>query len=149
MDRVTAANLLWILVAVPPVCTALAWIAALVVAGMTGTHPIWTLTPHNLAEAVALRDGAAAVRLVERGQDVNRPDTVRARLILDEMAILTPIEAAAGARDEAMAQLLFDLGASPDAAVWHRAFCISDADRVREVLRTHRPPGAVEDCAER
>ena len=33
-----------------------------------------------------------------------------------------------------MVQLLLDFGASPDAAVWQRAYCISDADSVRELL---------------
>ncbi len=143
MDR----NPVVVLIALPAMIGAFLYLLV-VVAGMAGTHPIWSMEGRNLSEAVALRDGAAAVRLIEQGQDVNGPGEVRARLILDDTAMLTPIEAAAGARDEAIVQLLFDLGASPDAAGWRRAFCISDADRVREILKAHRPPGAVDDCAE-
>jgi hypothetical protein len=125
---------------------AIVWVATLAAVGITGHHPVWHLEGRNLSEAAALRDGGDIVRRIERGENVNQAHEVRARLVLDKTAILTPIEAAA-ARDEAITQLLFDLGASPDAAVWHRAFCISDADSVRDILRSHRPPDAVEDCA--
>ena len=51
------------------------------------------------------------------------------------------IEAAAAARQREMVQVLLELGAAPDPAVWQRAYCISDADSVRELLRSSRPPG--------
>lgn len=137
-----------IAVAVPPFVGALLYLVV-VTAGIAGRHPIWSVEARNLAEAAALRDGAAAVRFAEQGADVDAAAEVRARLILDDPAVLTPIEAAAGARDEAIVQLLFDLGASPDAAAWLRAFCMSDAEGVRQVLRAHRPSGVGEDCAER
>jgi hypothetical protein len=133
---------------IPPVAGACWWLGILLTTALTGAHPIWPQTPRNLAEAVALRDGGAAVRFAGQGGNVNSPGAVRERIVLDEAADLTPLEAAAAARDEAMVQMLFDLGASPDAATWQHAFCISDADRVRDVLRMHRPPGAAEDCAE-
>jgi hypothetical protein len=135
------------LVALPAITGAVLYVAV-VVTGMAATHPIWTMDARNLSEAAALRDGAAVVRLAEHGQDMNRAREVRANLMLDETAMLTPIEAAAAGRDETIVQLLFDLGAAPDAAGWQRAFCISDADSVRKVLRAHQPPGVVEDCAE-
>ena len=135
-----------LIVAVPPIAGAVAWLGVLI-ASAVAAHPIWPMEAANLSEAAALRDAAAVVRRVDAGEDVNRPAQVRARLVLDDAAVLTPLEAAAGARDEAVAELLFDLGATPDADVWNRAFCISDADRVRSVLQAHRPAGAVEDCA--
>jgi len=147
MARLVDRNRASVLIALPTFLGAVLYLIV-VAAEIAGGHPIWYLEARNLSEAVALRDGAAAVRLAEQKQDVNATGEVRARLILDAAAMLTPIEAAAGARDEDIVQLLFDLGASPDAAVWNRAFCISDATRVREILRAHRPPGAVEDCAE-
>jgi hypothetical protein len=135
-------------VALPPMITALVWVGALASAAITGTHPIWTATPRNVAEAAAFRDGGAVVRFVEAGRDVNEAGEVQGRVVLPKTAMLTPIEAAAAARQREMVQVLLDLGATPDAAVWHRAYCISDADSVRELLESNRPSGAVDDCAE-
>lgn len=148
MDRVVVANRLWMVVALPPTITALVWVGALASAAITGTHPIWTATPRNVAEAAAFRDGGAVVRFVEAGHDVNEAGEVQGRVVLPNAAMLTPIEAAAAARQREMVQVLLDLGATPDAAVWHRAYCISDADSVRELLESNRPSGAVDDCAE-
>jgi hypothetical protein len=148
MARLTASDRLWLLVSLPPVSTALAWISTLTLTAMTGTHPVWATTARNLAEAAAFRDGGAVVRFVEAGQQIGQPAEVRGGVIQPETTMLTPVEAAAAARDETVVQLLFDLGASPDPAGWHRAFCISDASRVREVLKAHRPLGVVEDCAQ-
>ena len=148
MDRITGSSRLWLLISLPPVIAALAWVGTLALTAMTGTHPIWATTARNLAEAAAFRDGGAVVRFVEAGERISEPAEVRGGVIRPETTTLTPVEAAAAARDETMVQLLFDLGASPDPAGWHRAFCISDASRVREILKAHRPPGVVEDCAQ-
>jgi hypothetical protein len=119
--------------------------SVLAVAIATGTHPTWTLQPRNLSEAAAFEDRAAVVRLAAR-EDVNRAAEVRAGLVA-AAGVMTPIEAAAASREPETVQLLFDLGASPDPAVWQRAFCISDADGVRALLVEHRPPGARDECA--
>ena len=147
MDRVGAHDRLWMLVAVPPVLTAVTWISVLAITAVTGTHPIWNLVPRNLAEAAAFRDGGAVIRFVNEGHDINAAGEVRGGVVRDETLVLTPIEAAAAARQREMVQVLLELGAAPDAAVWQRAYCISDADSVRELLESTRPPGAVEDCA--
>ena len=135
------------LVSLPSILVFTGWTAMLAIAAVTGRHPIWSLEPRNLPEAVAFRDPGAVVRRIDSGEDPNRAAEVRAGVALDETASLTPIEAAAAARQGEMVQLLLDLGASPDATVWQRAWCISDASAVRDVLETHRPPGATEDCA--
>ena len=101
-----------------------------------------------MAEAAVLQDGAAVIRFVERHEDINRANTIRAGVMSRAPQTLTPIEAGAAAREPEMVQLLIDLGATPDAAVWQRAFCISDADGVREVLAAHRANGAVDACAD-
>ena len=142
-----ARNLSVTIVSLPPILTFAGWMAMLAVTAVTGRHPIWNLEPRNLPEAVAFRDAAAVLRRVERGEDLNRAGDVRAGVVLPETASLTPVEVAAAARQGEMVQLLLDLGASPDAIVWQRAWCISDASAVREVLEAHRPAGATEDCA--
>lgn len=142
-------NLIVTLVSLPPILTFGGWMAALAITAVTGHHPIWDLEPRNLPEAVAFRDAAAVVRRAARGEDLNRAAEVRTLIVPSETVTLTPIEAAAVARQGELVQLLVDLGASPDAIVWQRAWCISDATSVREVLDALRPPGATEDCAER
>jgi hypothetical protein len=138
-----------LLVGLPPLCAGALWVALLAVAGLTGQHPIWTLQPRNLSEAAAFRDGAAVVRRVRAHEDIDRPEEVRARVVLPTAARLTPLEAAAATRERGMVQLVLDLGASPDATVWQRAYCISDSDEVRDLLETSRPPGAQDECADR
>ena len=138
----------WAVVSLPPVCVACAWLAVLAIAAGGGSHPIWNLTPRNPAEAAAFRDSAAVVRFVLSGSDLNAPGDVRGGVIGSQAAVLTPVEAAAAARQAEMLQVLIDLGASPDASVWQRAYCISDADSVREVLARYRPPGASEMCGD-
>jgi len=147
LARLTQSRLA-LLVALPPTCAAVVWAALLVISAVSGRHPLWDLQPRNLAEAAAFRDGAAVVRLLEQREDINRAGDVRAGVVFPEQAVLSPIEAAAASRQREMVQLVLDLGASPDAAVWQRAFCISDADEVRELLAQHRPPGARDECTE-
>ena len=135
------------LVALPPVLAFAWWAGVLALAAIGGRHPVWSLQPRNLPEAVAFRDSAAVVRRVEAGESPDAAAEVRERIVLSDAATLTPIEAAAAARQGELVQLVLDLGASPDAAVWQRAWCISDASSVRDVLAAHRPPGARDDCA--
>lgn len=148
MDRLTRLDPLVALVSIPPLLLAIAWLAVLAISGLTGRHPIWNLQPRNLSEAAAFRDTGAVVRRIEAGEDPNRPAEVRPGVILQESATLTPVEAAAASRHAEMVLLLFDLGASLDANGWQRAWCISDEPDVRDLLASHRPTGAMEDCVE-
>ena len=148
MDRLTRLDPLVAFVAVPPILVTIAWLAVLAIGGLTGRHPIWNLQPDNLAEAVAFRDAGAVIRRIDAGEDPDRPAEVRANVILPEAATLTPIEAAAASRQAEMILLLLDLGASLDANVWQRAWCISNEPGVRSVLTSHRPADAAEDCVE-
>lgn len=148
MDRLKKLDPFSTLVALPPVLGVIAWLVALVLTGATGTHPVWDLQPRNLAEAAAFRDSGSLVRLVNAGENPNRPAEVRGGVVLPASAMLVPIEAAAASREITIVQLLFDLGASPDAEAWHRAWCVSDEPGVRSLLAAHRPEGALEECAE-
>jgi hypothetical protein len=138
----------WIvaIVSLPPVVVAVAWLIVLASWRATGSHPIWTLAPRNVAEAAAFRDSADVVRRVGRGEDPNRPGQIRPGILASNAMTLRPLEAAAAAREREMVQLLLELGAIFDDRVWHRAWCISDASSVREVLDAHRPPGADDYC---
>ena len=147
MDRLKTLDPWSMLVALPPILGAIAWLTVLAIAGTTGIHPVLDLQPRNLSEAAAFRDSGALVRQVDAGEDPDRPVEVRAAVILSEPDTLAPIEAAAASREVTMVQLLLDLGASPDAETWRRAWCISDAQSVRDLLALHRPEGALEECA--
>lgn len=137
-----------VLVSTPPLLIALAWLATLLLSALTGEHPLWSDHPRNLSEAAAFRDAGAVVRRVARGEELNRAAEVRAGVVLDEAAVLTPLEAAAASRERAMVQLLFDLGVSLNAAEWQRAWCISTASSVQELLDSRRPDGAMKDCGD-
>ena len=146
MDKLKQLDLVSALVALPPILGAIAWLAAQVFAGVTGTHPIWNLQPRNLAEAAAFEDSGALVRLVNAGEDPDDPAEVRAGVLGAAPATLAPIEAAAETREFTTVQLLLDLGASPGADAWRRAWCASDVESVRDLLAAHRPEGASEAC---
>ncbi len=148
MARLTRLDPLVALVSVPPILAAIAWLAVLAIAGITDRHPIWTLQPRNVVEAVAFRDAGAVVRRIEAGEDPDRPGEVRPGVLGLEAVTLRPLETAAAVRQAEMVQLLLDLGASLDASVWQRAWCISDEPGVRSVLASHRPAGAAENCVE-
>jgi hypothetical protein len=132
-------------VAIPPIVTALLWTGALVVNAVTGTHPIWRVQPRNVAEAAAARDGAAVLRFVGAGANVNGPGDVAGGLVLPDTRRMTALEAAAIRGEREMIQLLLDIG-PPDANAWHAAFCASDSTELRALLTPHRPAGAADRC---
>lgn len=149
MERLTRLDSAICIVSGPPILVAFAWLVLMAASAIAGRHPIWNVEPRNLAEAAAFRDGGDVVRRSQRGEDVNRAGDVRPGIILPDPATLTPLEAAAGAREREMVQLLFDLGATLDAKGWQRAWCISNEPEVRELLESHRPADARNDCGPR
>lgn len=88
------------------------------------------------------------VRRIDAGEDPNRPGELRAGILSPTASTLVPIEAAAASRETGIVQLLLDLGASPNADAWQRAWCVSDAPDVRDLLASHRPEDALEECGE-
>ena len=141
MRRATRADLL----AAPVIVAAVAW-AALIAWFAVGPHLLWPFEPRNVSEAAAGRDGAAIVRMVRAGADLNSPAVVRPGLISSTPVRLAPIVAAAAARREEIVQLLIEFGARVDADTWNEAWCISDASDVRARLEPVRPDGALADC---
>ena len=122
-----------------PVC-----LAAYVVAGWVGHQvPFWATPDLTLTEAVLVRDGAEALRLIRAGRDPNRAWPVRADLSdnnRDEM--MTPIEAAVTIRRVEIVRLLIAHGGAvltPE----ERTALIALAERVggqdvAEYLRTRK-----------
>lgn len=146
MGRLTRSNYAVVLVSAPAAALAVAWIAVLALAS-DGEHPLWGLTPRNVAEAAAFRDGAAIVRLVRQGSNINAAGEVREGFISREPVTVTPLEAAVRARRGEIVRLLLDLGAAPDAVTWSRIWCEAEDAESRTLLEPHRPEGADTACA--
>jgi len=115
-----------------------------------GVDPLWQVEPLTLPEAAALHDNGEVVRLIDLGEDPNRAGPVRPNLLRNDAQVVTPLEAAVGARRADMVGLLLENGAVMDAALWTRLMCFAevvDAGDVRDVLESRRPAGASDDCA--
>ena len=149
MGRLTRADWAIRAVSIPPILGVIGWLGVLAVSAITGRHPILDTRARNVAEAAAFRDGGEVVRRAGRGEDLNRAAEVRGGFVGPQAATMVPIEAAAAARDREIVQLLFDLGAAPDAVTWQRAWCASDEPEVRMLLDAHRPAGARDECGDR
>ena len=125
------------------------WASLLAYSALTGGDAIWNFEPRNLAEAVAAGDGAAVIRRVDAGEDINQRVEVREQILRADSASLTPIEVAALSGEREMTELVLELGARPDPGTWLRAFCDAGSDDVRELLAAQRPAGAADECAAR
>jgi len=142
------AALLELAVAVPG--AVLLAIAVAHLAGVALGHDrMWPTETLTLSEAAALRDEAEVLLLIGRGADPNAPGVVRRDFLRGTEDVLTPLEAAVGARREQMIELLLQLGATLDAPTWTRLTCFAerhDAPAAGRVLAAHRPDGADADC---
>ena len=122
---------------------------ALLTAMAAGDDRLWRTERLTLPEAAALRDDAEVVLLIGKGADPNKAGVIRARFLTGDPVVLTPLEAAVGARREQMVMLLLDHGTTLDLATWTRLKCFAgrvDAPAVEAVLDARRPEGAVIDC---
>lgn len=114
-----------------------------------GIDPMWHVEAVTLSEAAGLHDGGEVMRLIGLGADPNRSDTVRPNFVHNEAQVLTPLEAAVGARRIDMVELLLEHGARMDAATWTRLTCFADlveSGDVRALLEGLRPPDASTTC---
>ena len=98
-------NRVAVVACVPAVVVALigAWGA---VANPTGGW-VWPPDDVNVSEAVATRNYAEVVRLLDNGADPTRPNPVRGSLLASRPVVAIPVEAAVMARNAAMLGLLF------------------------------------------
>jgi hypothetical protein len=147
LGRLTPAQWIALLVAVPPAALAATWLGVHV-ATLAGRHPVWSTEPQNASEAAAARDGAAIVRLASAGHDLAAAHHVRAGFISDQPVTVTPIDAAVAQRRAEIVQLLFDLGATVNATDWERAWCSTNDVELRAVLQHRRPEAVTPVCAQ-
>ena len=100
--------------ALPPVAATLL-LAAVMVAELAGAHPMTYGAPRTPAEAIALHDHAALLRLVAQPDAADRVAMVRTDLLGDRVMFTTPAEAAVLAHDRGALDLLATHGAHLDA----------------------------------
>jgi hypothetical protein len=103
---------MWI-IAAP--CLVLAFWSASWTAGRLTGDGLWPPDDVTLSEAVATRNNAEAVRLIEGGANPNQPSRVRDGLLTSDYAVtIKPIEAAVGAQRADSVRTLLAHGASVD-----------------------------------
>jgi hypothetical protein len=121
------------------------WFAA----GLAG-HGLWPPDDVTLAEAVATRNNAEALRLIAVGSDPNSPSRVRDGLLTNGYdVVVTPVEAAVGAARADSLRMLLAAGARIDARERLVLRCYERTRRdsgVREILDAGTAGEA--DCAD-
>jgi hypothetical protein len=103
-----------------------------------GGGGLWPPDRVNLAEAIATRNNAEALRLIEHGADPNRPERVRDGLLTNGYDVeVRPVEAAVAAQRADSLRMLLSNGASVDEVELKVLRCL-EAQRhdsgVRELL---------------
>lgn len=141
MSRIAAA-----LACVPAVVVALigAWG---VVANPTGGW-IWPPDDVNVSEAVATRNYAELVRLLDNGADPTRPNLVQASLLTSRPVVAIPVEAAVMARNGTMLSLLINKGAVVTPRMVGKLKCLNSEYPDREVkeMLDRMAPGDPPHC---
>jgi hypothetical protein len=119
-------------------CLALALLSAWWTAAWLGGNGLWPPDDVTLSEAVATRNNAEAVRLIEGGANPNQPSHVRDGLLTSGYAItIKPIEAAVGAQRADSVRTLLANGAAVDQEELRVLRCLEEARHdsgVRELL---------------
>jgi hypothetical protein len=124
-------------------CAALALLGAWWSAGLPTGGGLWPPDDVTLAEAVATRNNAEALRLIQRGADPNRAGPVREGLLTSGYdVIVLPVEAAVAAQRADSLRMLLANGASVDDRELRVLRCLERARRdsgVREILDARAP----------
>jgi hypothetical protein len=130
-----------VLAALP--CIALAAVSAWWSAGGLFGAGLWPPDDVTLAEAVATRNNAEALRLISLGADPSQPSRVRDGLLTNGYdVVVTPVEAAVGAQRADSLRMLLAIGVVVDEREWRVLRCYERARRdgaVREILEMHAP----------
>jgi hypothetical protein len=125
-----------VIIATP--CAALALLGAWWSVGLPMGRGLWPSDDVTLAEAVATRNNAEALRLIARGADPNRAGRVREGLLTNGYdVVVLPVEAAVAAQRADSLRMLLANGASVDDRELRVLRCLERARRdsgVREIL---------------
>lgn len=119
-------------------------------AALFGANPEWAAGRVNLTEAAALRDQATVAQRMARGEDAHARHLLRADLVFNEPATMTPFEASIAVGRPEIAQLMLWSGYRVDAAEWRQLRCLArleDDDEIGALLDKAKPEGAVLECA--
>jgi len=141
-------------------CLVLALVSAWWTAGRLAGNGLWPPDEVTLSEAVATRNNAEVVRLIESGANPNQPSPVRDGLLTNGYAVtVKPVEAAVGAQRADTLRTLLANGATLDREELSVLRCLEPNRHdsgVRELLAAQNPrlpdpgsriPDSDVDCA--
>ena len=124
-------------------CVALAALSTWWIAGGLFGSGLWPPDDVTLAEAVATRNNAEALRLMSLGANPNQPSRVREGLLTNGYdVVVTPVEAAVGAQRADSLRMLLANGAVVDERKLRVLRCYERTRRdsgVREILDARSP----------
>ena len=134
---------MWVMLVAALPCIALAVLSAWWIAGGLFGAGLWPPDDVTLAEAVATRNNAEALRLISLGADPNQPSRVRAGLLTSGYdVVVTPVEAAVGAQRADSLRMLLANGAVVDERKLRVLRCYERTRRdsgVRAILDARSP----------
>lgn len=119
--------------------------------GAFGHHPWWPDRHLNLSEATAVRDQAEVARFLESGESPDARRLVRPGLVGNDTDVrATPLEAAISVRRPELIDMLFERGARPLPAEWHRLRCAAQRLEYTDVIAAldrYRPSAIEVRCS--
>ena len=135
-----------VLACVPAVVVALIGACGVVVNPTGGW--VWPPDDVNVSEAVATRNYAEVVRLLENGADPTHPNVVRASLLTSRPVVAIPVEAAVMARNAAMLGLLMNKGAVVTPGMAGKLKCLNAEypDQDVKAMLDQLAPGDLPHC---
>jgi hypothetical protein len=130
-------------------CFVLTLLSAWWTVGLATGRGLWPADEVTLAEAVATRNSAEALRLIQRGADVNRPGRVRDGLLTNGYDVdILPVEAAVAAQRADALRMLIANGATVDERELRVLRCLEQSRHdggVRDILDARASGSA--DCS--
>ena len=139
-----------LLFALPPLAVATGAVV-LVLLGLFGWNPLWSVTHLTMAEAAALRDQASIAAMVRAGADPAARMSVRPRMLGNRNEVkLTPAEAAVRADRTEILDVLFANGLELDDETAHALICLGrqvGSDEALPYLEVRFAQAAKQPCS--